>query len=116
MSKLVSNNATCFQYQDPISSKFVLFWQVETKLDKDLHQAAATGSSKLLQKILDTGKVHIDCRDEVSHAIGYFTGFSTPFFLCRKESHLLCWPLQTTDWIVSRFCYKKVLNPTLNLK
>lgn len=53
---------------------------METKLDKDLHQAAATGSSKLLQKILDTGKVHIDCRDEVSHAIGYFTGFSTPFF------------------------------------
>ena len=41
------------------------YLQVETKLDLDLHRAAATGSSKLLQKILDTGKVHVDCQDEV---------------------------------------------------
>jgi len=38
--------------------------KVESKLDQELHHAAAIGSSKLLQKILDSGKVHVDCQDE----------------------------------------------------
>ena len=29
-----------------------------------LHHAAATGNSKLLQRILDTGKVHVDVQDQ----------------------------------------------------
>lgn len=40
-------------------------FQKETPLDIKLHAAAANGDTKLIQKLLDTGRVHVDCRDDV---------------------------------------------------
>ena len=54
---------------------------METKWDRDLHRAAAVGSTKLLQKTLNTGKVHIDCQDEVKIAIS-MTFFSRQIHSC----------------------------------
>ena len=54
---------------------------METKWDRDLHRAAAVGSTKLLQKTLNTGKVHIDCQDEVRIAIS-ITFFSRQIHSC----------------------------------
>ncbi|KFB39981.1 hypothetical protein ZHAS_00007368 [Anopheles sinensis] len=38
----------------------------ETLSDVQLHLAALRGDEMLLKRVLDSGKVHVDCRDEVS--------------------------------------------------
>lgn len=39
--------------------------QKETQSDIQLHLAALHGDEVLLKKVLDSGKVHVDCKDEV---------------------------------------------------
>lgn len=39
--------------------------QKETLSDIQLHLAALRGDEMLLRKVLDSGKVHVDCKDEV---------------------------------------------------
>ena len=39
--------------------------QKETLSDIKLHLAALRGDEMLLRKVLDSGKVHVDCKDEV---------------------------------------------------
>lgn len=41
--------------------------QKETLSDIQLHLAALRGDEMLLRKVLDSGKVHVDCKDEVSN-------------------------------------------------
>lgn len=45
---------------------FLFFLQKETPSDIQLHLAAIRGDEILLRKLLDSGKVHVDCKDEVS--------------------------------------------------
>ena len=59
----------------------LIFFQVESKLDRELHHATAIGSSKLVQKILDSGKVHVDCQDEVRQKFALFLTISNEQFL-----------------------------------
>lgn len=40
--------------------------QKETPSDVMLHLAALRGDVVELRRVLDTGKVHVDCKDEVS--------------------------------------------------
>ena len=45
------------------------FWyfQKESPLDMELHQAAKMGDAKKIKKVLETGRVYVDCQDpEVS--------------------------------------------------
>lgn len=39
--------------------------QKETLSDIQLHLTALRGDEMLLRKVLDSGKVHVDCKDEV---------------------------------------------------
>lgn len=39
--------------------------QKETLSDIQLHLAALRGDEMMLKKVLDSGKVHVDCKDEV---------------------------------------------------
>lgn len=41
--------------------------QKETPSDIQLHLAAIRGDEILLRKLLDSGKVHVDCKDEVCY-------------------------------------------------
>lgn len=43
--------------------------QKETLSDIKLHLAALRGDEMLLRKVLDSGKVHVDCKDEVMKLI-----------------------------------------------
>jgi hypothetical protein len=45
---------------------FLFISQKETLSDIQLHLAALRGDEMLLRKVLDSGKVHVDCKDEVS--------------------------------------------------
>ena len=45
---------------------FFLFLQKETPSDVLLHLAALRGDDITLHRVLDSGKVHVDCKDEVS--------------------------------------------------
>lgn len=47
-------------------SHFFFQLQKETPSDVMLHQAAWRGDVVELRRVLDTGKVHVDCKDEVS--------------------------------------------------
>ena len=40
--------------------------QKETPSDQQLHLAALQGNVEQLRKVLETGKVHVDCKDKVS--------------------------------------------------
>lgn len=40
--------------------------QKETPSDVQLHMAAMRGDEVALLRVLDSGKVHVDCKDEVS--------------------------------------------------
>ena len=64
--------------------------QKESKLDCDLHRAAAVGNTKLIKKILDTGRVHVDCQDEVRCKVSYKLN------VMLKYETFLIWPL--TIW------------------
>lgn len=44
---------------------FSFFLQKETPSDIQLHLAAINGDVALLTKLLDSGRVHVDCKDEV---------------------------------------------------
>lgn len=44
---------------------FLFLPQKETLSDIQLHLAALRGDEMLLRKVLDSGKVHVDCKDEV---------------------------------------------------
>lgn len=44
---------------------YLFLLQKETPSDVQLHAAAFHGDLTLLQKVLDSGKVHVDCRDKV---------------------------------------------------
>ena len=39
--------------------------QKESKSDQQLHLAALQGNLSTLQRVLDSGKVHVDCKDKV---------------------------------------------------
>lgn len=60
---------------------FFSLLQKETPSDIQLHLAAIRGDDVLLRKLLDSGRVHVDCKDEVSainnnrfaHSISRFT-------------------------------------------
>ena len=41
--------------------------QKETQSDHQLHLAALQGNVEQLTKVLETGKVHVDCKDKVCH-------------------------------------------------
>lgn len=41
--------------------------QKETPSDVQLHMAAMRGDEVALLRVLDSGKVHVDCKDEVSY-------------------------------------------------
>lgn len=45
----------------------IFYLQKETLSDIQLHLAALRGDEMLLKKVLDSGKVHVDCRDEVRY-------------------------------------------------
>lgn len=45
----------------------VFFFQKETPSSIQLHLAALRGDLVALKRVLDSGKVHVDCRDEVSN-------------------------------------------------
>lgn len=47
----------------------IISFQKETPSDIQLHLAAIRGDEVLLRKLLDSGRVHVDCKDEVSHSI-----------------------------------------------
>lgn len=49
-----------------LSLPFFSVLQKETLSDIQLHLAALRGDEMLLRKVLDSGKVHVDCKDEVS--------------------------------------------------
>lgn len=40
-------------------------FQKETPSDVRLHLAAVNGDLKVIRRLLDSGKVHVDCRDKV---------------------------------------------------
>jgi len=42
------------------------FFQKESPWDVELHLAAARGDAKRLRVLLDSGRVHVDCKDKVS--------------------------------------------------
>ena len=44
----------------------IIISQKETPSDAQLHYAAFNGKISLLRKVLDSGKVHVDCKDKVS--------------------------------------------------
>lgn len=46
--------------------KRIFHFQKETPSDIQLHLAAIHGDALLLAKLLDSGRVHVDCKDEVS--------------------------------------------------
>lgn len=48
-----------------LPSYLLLVLQKETLSDIQLHLAAMRGDEMLLRKVLDSGKVHVDCKDEV---------------------------------------------------
>lgn len=48
--------------------------QKETPSDVMLHLAALRGDVVELRRVLDTGKVHVDCKDEVSMIYMYKVG------------------------------------------
>ena len=43
----------------------LLFFQKETPSDQQLHLAALQGNLEQLKKVIDSGKVHVDCKDKV---------------------------------------------------
>lgn len=50
----------------PFSISFLRL-QKETPSDVQLHMAAMRGDEVALLRVLDSGKVHVDCKDEVSY-------------------------------------------------
>ena len=50
------------------TSKGLIIWifQKETPSDQQLHLAALQGNLEQLCKVLDSGRVHVDCKDKVS--------------------------------------------------
>lgn len=54
----------------------LLHFQKESLSDVQLHLAAMNGDLTTLKKILDSGKVHVDCKDKVSITtrLSYFFG------------------------------------------
>lgn len=61
----------------------VLFLQKESLSDVQLHYAAMTGDLNLLKRILDSGKVHVDSKDKVSHQMLHFSFYWLCFpFYC----------------------------------
>ena len=44
-----------------------MFLQKETPSDQQLHLAALQGNVELMKKVLDGGKVHVDCMDKVGY-------------------------------------------------
>lgn len=44
----------------------IKIFQKETPSDVQLHLAALRGDEIVLKRVLDSGKVHVDCKDEVS--------------------------------------------------
>lgn len=53
----------------------------ETLSDVQLHLAALRGDEMLLKRVLDSGKVHVDCRDE---------DYTTPLILAAAGGHTAC--------------------------
>lgn len=45
---------------------YLLLFQKESPWDVELHLAAARGDAKRLRILLDSGRVHVDCKDKVS--------------------------------------------------
>lgn len=44
----------------------LVVFQKETPSDQQLHLAALQGNLEKLKRVLDSGKVHVDCKDKVS--------------------------------------------------
>ncbi|KAL3868933.1 hypothetical protein ACJMK2_041685 [Sinanodonta woodiana] len=53
----------------------------ETPSDQQLHLAALQGNLEQLKKVIDTGKVHVDCKDKEG---------TTPLILAAANNHLEC--------------------------
>ncbi|XP_021339333.1 ankyrin repeat domain-containing protein 29-like [Mizuhopecten yessoensis] len=53
----------------------------ETPSDQQLHLAALQGNFDLLKRVLDSGKVHVDCKDKEG---------TTPLILAAANNHLDC--------------------------
>jgi len=72
---------------------FHFLFQKETPSDQQLHLAALQGNVEQIRKVLEGGKVHVDCKDKVNCAFCLDTRFKflqtlwcVPFFNC-------CWLL-----------------------
>uniref|UniRef100_A0A0B7A429 Uncharacterized protein n=1 Tax=Arion vulgaris TaxID=1028688 RepID=A0A0B7A429_9EUPU len=53
----------------------------ETPFDQQLHLGALQGNLDLLQKVLASGQVHVDCKDKEG---------TTPLILAAANNHLDC--------------------------
>ena len=49
----------------PSDENIWLGLQKESPLDAHLHGAALQGDADTLRRVLDTGRVHVDCKDKV---------------------------------------------------
>jgi len=68
---------------------FHFLFQKETPSDQQLHLAALQGNVEQIRKVLEGGKVHVDCKDKVNCAFCLDTRFKflqtlwcVPFFNC----------------------------------
>lgn len=50
--------------------------QKESLSDVQLHVAAREGDLQLLRRILDSGKVHVDCKDKARKVLIVLSGFN----------------------------------------
>lgn len=57
--------ARAISLNQSLYSLYSFIMQKETLSDIQLHLAALRGDEMLLRKVLDSGKVHVDCKDEV---------------------------------------------------
>ena len=48
-------------------------FQKETPSDQQLHLAALQGNLEQLKKVIDSGKVHVDCKDKVNRDLSHLT-------------------------------------------
>jgi hypothetical protein len=44
---------------------YIFYLQKETPSDQQLHLAALQGNVEQLRRVLDSGRVHVDCKDKV---------------------------------------------------
>jgi len=54
-------------------SELLFVFQKETPSDQQLHLAALQGNVEQIRKVLEGGKVHVDCKDKVTTTCVFFS-------------------------------------------